>query len=51
MNDLAVVKMLQNKPDEAQKLLEQVLAINPNDQNAKASLENLKKMASAKGKG
>jgi len=51
MNDLAVVKMLQNKPAEAQKLLEQVLAINPNDQNAKASLENLKKMASAKGKG
>jgi tetratricopeptide (TPR) repeat protein len=51
MNDLAVVKMLQNKPDEAQKLLEQVLAINPNDQNAKASLENLKKMAAAKGKG
>ncbi|MEA2561831.1 MAG: hypothetical protein QOH06_3335 [Acidobacteriota bacterium] len=51
MNDLAVVKMLQNKPDEARRLLEQVLAINPNDQNAKASLENLKKMASAKGKG
>jgi Flp pilus assembly protein TadD len=51
MNDLAVVKMLQNKPAEAQRLLEQVLAINPDDQNAKASLENLKKMASAKGKG
>lgn len=52
MNDLAVVKMLQNKPDEAQDLLKQVLAINPNDQNAKASLENLKKMAAAgKGKG
>jgi len=51
MNDLAVVKMLQNKPDEAQDLLKQVLAINPNDQNAKASLENLKKMAAGKGKG
>lgn len=51
MNDLAVLKMLQNKPDEAQALLQQVLAINPDDQNAKASLENLKKMASGKGKG
>ncbi|MFL6202913.1 MAG: tetratricopeptide repeat protein [Thermoanaerobaculia bacterium] len=52
MNDLAVLKMLQNKPDEAQALLKQVLAINPDDANAKASLENLKKMAAAgKGKG
>lgn len=45
MNDLAVVMMLKSKPGEAQKLLEQVLAINPNDANAKASLENLKKMS------
>lgn len=54
MNDLAVVMMLQSKPSEAQKLLEQVLAINPNDANAKASLENLKKMPPpppGKGKG
>lgn len=51
LNDLAVVKMLQNKPDEALDLLRQVLAINPNDQNAKASLENLERMASGKGKG
>ena len=51
MNDLAVVMMMQNKPGEAQKLLEQVLALNPNDQTAKASLENLKKMAAGKGKG
>lgn len=51
MNDLAVVMMMQNKPAEAQKLLEQVIALNPNDQTAKASLENLKKMAAGKGKG
>ncbi len=51
MNDLAVVMMLQSKPSEAQKLLEQVLAINPNDANAKASLENLKKMPPPQGKG
>lgn len=49
MNDLAVVMMLQKKPSEAQKLLEKVLALNPNDATAKASLENLKKMASGKG--
>ena len=51
LNDLAVVMMMQNKPAEAQKLLEQVIALNPNDQTAKASLENLKKMAAGKGKG
>lgn len=51
MNDLAVVMMMQNKPGEARRLLEQVIALNPNDQNAKASLENLKKMADGKGKG
>ena len=50
-NDLAVVTMTQNKPGEAEKLLEQVLALNPNDQTVKASLENLKKMAAGKGKG
>jgi Flp pilus assembly protein TadD len=49
MNDLAVVMMLQKKPSEAQKLLEKVLALNPNDATAKASLENLKKMVAGKG--
>ena len=49
MNDLAVVMMLQKKPSEAQKLLEKVLALNPNDATAKASLANLKKMVAGKG--
>jgi tetratricopeptide (TPR) repeat protein len=49
LNDLAVVMMLQKKPSEAQKLLEKVLALNPNDATAKASLENLKKMVAGKG--
>ncbi|HEX3131176.1 MAG TPA: tetratricopeptide repeat protein [Thermoanaerobaculia bacterium] len=49
LNDLAVVMVLQKKPSEAQKLLEKVLALNPNDAAAKASLENVKKMAAGKG--
>jgi Flp pilus assembly protein TadD len=49
LNDLAVVMMVQKKPAEAQKLLEKVLALNPNDATAKASLENLKKMVAGKG--
>jgi tetratricopeptide (TPR) repeat protein len=49
MNDLAVVMMSQKKPGEAQKLLEKVLALNPNDATAKASLENIKKMIAGKG--
>ena len=51
MNDLAIVMMIQGKPSEAQKLLEQVLAINPNDQNARNSLESLKQELAGKGKG
>jgi tetratricopeptide (TPR) repeat protein len=49
MNDLAVTLASQGKAVEARKLLEQVLALNPNDATAKASLENLKKMAGGKG--
>jgi tetratricopeptide (TPR) repeat protein len=53
MDDLAVVMMLRNKPDEARQLLERALALNPNDPNARTSLANLDKMeadAAAKAK-
>jgi Flp pilus assembly protein TadD len=42
MNDLAVLLIQVNKKPEAQKLLEQVLQINPQDQMAAANLEKLK---------
>ena len=42
MNDLAVLLIQVNKKPEAQKLLEQVLKINPQDQMAAANLEQLK---------
>jgi len=44
MDDLAVVMMLLNKPDEARQLLQRALAVNPNDPNARTSLANLDKM-------
>ncbi len=43
MSDLAVLLMESGKNDEARKLLEQVLAINPQDKNAAANLEQLRK--------
>lgn len=49
LNDLAVVMTQQRKFAEAQKLLEKVLALTPDNAAAKASLENVKKMASGKG--
>jgi tetratricopeptide (TPR) repeat protein len=42
MNDLAVLLIQVNKKPEAQKLLEQVLQINPQDQMAAANLQQLK---------
>ncbi len=42
MSDLAVLLMNVNKKDEARRLLEQVLQINPQDKNAAANLERLK---------
>ncbi len=42
MNDLAVLLIQVNKKPEAQKLLEQVLKINPQDQMAAANLQQLK---------
>jgi predicted Zn-dependent protease len=42
MNDLAVLLMELNKKEEAQRLLEQVLRINPQDQMAAANLQRLK---------
>jgi tetratricopeptide (TPR) repeat protein len=42
MNDLAVLLIQVNKKPEAQKLLEQVLRINPQDQMAAANLQHLK---------
>ena len=42
MNDLAVLLIQVNKKHEAQKLLEQVLQINPQDQMAAANLQQLK---------
>lgn len=47
MNELAVVLMTRGKNDEARKLLEQVLSINPQDQVARASLDTLKGGAAA----
>jgi tetratricopeptide (TPR) repeat protein len=41
MSDLAVLLMNVNKKDEARRLLQQVLAINPQDKNAAANLEQL----------
>ena len=43
MSDLAVLLMNQGKNDEAKKLLEQVIAINPQDKTAAANLEQLRK--------
>lgn len=45
MSDLAVLLMNVNKKAEAQRLLEQVLALNPQDKNAAANLERLKSEA------
>src|SRR6185312_11419670 len=41
MSDLAVLLMNVNKKDEARRLLQQVLQINPQDKNAAANLERL----------
>jgi tetratricopeptide (TPR) repeat protein len=41
MSDLAVLLMNVNKKEEARRLLQQVLAINPQDKNAAANLERL----------
>jgi Flp pilus assembly protein TadD len=41
MSDLAVLLMNVNKKDEARRLLQQVLEINPQDKNAAANLERL----------
>ncbi len=41
MSDLAVLLMNVNKKDEARRLLQQVLQINPQDKNAAANLEQL----------
>lgn len=49
LNDLAVVLTQQKKLAEAQKLLEKVLALTPDNAAAKASLENIKKIAAGKG--
>jgi tetratricopeptide (TPR) repeat protein len=49
LNDLAVVLAQQKKFAEAQKLLEKVLALTPDNTAAKASLENIKKIAAGKG--
>jgi Flp pilus assembly protein TadD len=43
MNDLAVLLITQKKTDEARKLLEEVLRINPQDKTAAANLEQIKK--------
>ncbi|HEV8238558.1 MAG TPA: tetratricopeptide repeat protein [Thermoanaerobaculia bacterium] len=43
MSDLAVLLMNQGKNEEAKKLLEQVLALNPQDKTAAANLEQLRK--------
>jgi len=43
MSDLAVLLMSAGKNDEARRLLEQVLTINPQDRNAAANLEQLRK--------
>lgn len=42
MSDLAVLLIQRNRKDEAQRLLEQVLQINPQDQNAAAALAQLR---------
>ncbi|HYU33645.1 MAG TPA: tetratricopeptide repeat protein [Thermoanaerobaculia bacterium] len=47
MNDLAMLLMTRNERAEAQALLEKVLQINPQDQVARASLEELKAEAAA----
>ena len=47
MNDLAVLLMARGQQDEARKLLERMLQINPQDQIARASLEKLKQGAAA----
>jgi Flp pilus assembly protein TadD len=41
MDDLAVLLLRTNKKDEARKLLQQVLQINPQDKVAAANLERL----------
>ena len=41
MSDLAVLLMNVNKKEEAKRLLQQVLQINPQDKNAAANLERL----------
>ncbi|RPH54828.1 hypothetical protein EHM82_06300, partial [bacterium] len=43
MNDLAVLLISQKKTDEARKLLEEVLRLNPQDRTAAANLEQIKK--------
>jgi Flp pilus assembly protein TadD len=43
MNDLAVLLISQKKPEEARKLLEEVLRLNPQDKTAAANLEQIKK--------
>ena len=43
MDDLAVLLMRSNRRDEARKLLQQVLQINPQDKVAAANLEQLNK--------
>jgi Flp pilus assembly protein TadD len=43
MNDLAVLLITQKKTDEARKLLEEVLRLNPQDKTAAANLEQIKK--------
>lgn len=47
MNELAVLLMTRNQRNEAQALLEKVLQLNPGDQVARASLQNLKGGAAA----
>ena len=49
MNDLAVLLMNGGKRDEAKKLLEQVLRINPADKTAKGNLDQLRRDSGAGG--